>query len=547
MESFQNEILPVQSCQLVENLTAAIKNNNVDCFKKHFSRSLNREKNEAGFTLLQEAIRHNRRDIFDYLLQLQDKDDLEIRNTSGETALKYAINHFREENDHFSFVLFEKGASLEVDDWSTAYLDRLVDAPSRLTKLLLLDKGINAYIKDRYGATPLLYSLLNPRKQHNDEIIATFLCCGADLFDKFGDNAFELAVEYKQTDFVQELLFLYTFDVHLPCDIMFKTLLILAKQKSPLFHKIFEHDVEFFFATEMKKADFAELLYILLDTEDNYFELVLDKCNPMVCEIFEKLVFYKSTPWPRSCIGYYRKYYYERLFGTNLTLKKILLLLERSQTISQCVEEFISILGNREIFFYISKMNNESTTTELFIYLILHGLKINSTLFKIVFEKYGYCELFRLLLHVGTDDDVEEDTTSLRPPNRVPLTPVSDYYENTLMYFICDVVSNVDIIPEKFKYADNNDLLDYFACPNLHKLMSILPQSKKLPDDILERIKNHPRVPLLVEISRDAFRKHFINKLNIKTTKQFYSLLNGLPLSTTHKKIITFETKLYHP
>ncbi|KAJ3646835.1 hypothetical protein Zmor_024405 [Zophobas morio] len=530
MESFQNKILPVQSCQLVEDLTTAIKNNDVYYFTKFFSKSLNREKNEGGFTLLQEAIRHNRRDIFDYLLQLQDKDDLEIRNTSGETPLKYAINHFREENDYFSLVLIEKGASLEVDDWSTAYLDRLVHASSRLTKLLLLDKGIDVNINDRHGTTPLLQ----------------FLCCGAHLFDKFGYNAFEPAVEYKQTDFVQELLFLYTFDVHLPCDIMFKTLLILAKQKSPLFHKIFEHDVEFLFATEMKKADFAKLLYILLDTEDNYFELVLDKCDPMVCEIFEKLVFYKSTPWPRSCIGCYRKYYYERLFGKNLTLKKLILLHERSQTISQCVVEFISILRNRELFSCISRTNNESTTTEFFIYLILHGLKINSRLFKIVFDKYGYCELFRLLLHVGTDDDVKEDTVSLRPPNRVPLVPVSDYYPNTLMNFICDVVSNVDIIPEKFKYADNNDLLDYFACPNLHKLMSILPKSKKVSDDILERIKNHPRVPLLVEISRDAFRKHFINKLNIKTTKQFYSLLNGLPISTTHKKIITFETKLYH-
>ncbi|KAJ3646834.1 hypothetical protein Zmor_024404 [Zophobas morio] len=286
MESFENKILPVHSSQVVEDLTTAIKNNDVDYFTKLFSKSLNREKNEAGFTLLQEAIRHNRRDLFDYLLlQLQDKDDLEIRNTSGETALKYAINHFREENDYFSLVLIEKGASLEVDDWSTAYLDRLVHASSRLTKLSLLEKGINVNIKDECGTTPLLDSLLNPRTHHNDEIIATFLCFGADLFDTFGYNAFELAVEYKQTDFVQELLFLYTFDVHLPCDIMFETLLILAKQKSPLFNKILEHDVEFMFAREMTKTDFAELLYILLDPEDKYFELVLDKCDPMA-ELF---------------------------------------------------------------------------------------------------------------------------------------------------------------------------------------------------------------------------------------------------------------------
>ena len=60
MESFQNKILPVQSCQLVEDLTTAIKNNDVYYFTKFFSKSLNREKNEGGFTLLQEAIRHNR-------------------------------------------------------------------------------------------------------------------------------------------------------------------------------------------------------------------------------------------------------------------------------------------------------------------------------------------------------------------------------------------------------------------------------------------------------------------------------------------------------
>ncbi|KAJ3646813.1 hypothetical protein Zmor_024383 [Zophobas morio] len=88
------------SC-VVEDLTTAIKDNNLDELKNMYTKVLNRIKNQDGFTqsvnkptfiytqILTQL--NSRREIFDYLLQFQDEDDLEFRNMRCQTALACAL------------------------------------------------------------------------------------------------------------------------------------------------------------------------------------------------------------------------------------------------------------------------------------------------------------------------------------------------------------------------------------------------------------------------------------------------------------------------
>ncbi|XP_063904351.1 uncharacterized protein LOC135123532 [Zophobas morio] len=552
MKRLRNYVFPRKSCPLIENITIAIRHGYLDRVKDLFSKSLIRKRNEAGFTLLQESVLRNRWSIFEYLLQFHDKDDLEVRSTLGETALRYALDHYNKEDEYYALLLIERGVSLKEKDPKKPYLHQAVKFSSRITKVLL-DKGADVNLESRYGITALQKALFNSSKQNNDEIITTLLCYGADPFSESaaGHNVFESAVIHGQPAFIQELLFLYTFDEHIPCDIMFKVLLILAKQKSPMFHTILERGMDIL-VNETEKVDFAKLLYDLLAPDSDYLEILVEKCNTLISDIFENLVFYSSTLYPPSCIGEYRKYTYEEVFSTNLSLRKLILLLEKNAMVRQSVIDFISTLKSDTLFYCISEANSESITTELFIYLILHGLKIETTTLETVFSKYGYNDLFKLLLHMDLEDDIEKRDNKILWNHRsrihygLDLFPRWTYqFENLVLFFIFYVIPNLELKPDRCNFYNTNGLLDYFACSEVHKLLSKLAKSGKLSDETLKRLQNHPRVPLLTEIARNVFRKYFMYKCNITTAKQFYSLLNGLPISSTHKKVITLETKLY--
>ena len=149
--------------------------------------------------------------------------------------------------------------------------------------------------------------------------------------------------------------------------------------------------------------------------------------------------------------------------------------------------------------------------------LLTCGLRVRTPLFDVVFQKYGYCELFKLLLCVDIEDGV--------------------FLENALVFCICEVNSTVDTLSLNDYEVDSVlELTNYFVHPKLTEFRS----RKKLTVP-----GNYPAIPSLVEIARNTFRKYFVTKLGIKTTKQFYTLLNRLPISATYKKIISFETKLY--
>ncbi|KAJ3646792.1 hypothetical protein Zmor_024364 [Zophobas morio] len=385
-------------------------------------------------------------------------------------------------------------------------------------------------------------ALSNSSDSLDEEHITTLLTYATDLPDIFD----RVVVNFELPNFIQDMVFFHKFDEYSSHVMQFNTLLKLAEQNPFLFHKAFEYEFKFCFAVTDKpldeKRNFGDLLISLISLKNDYLEILLEKCAPEICQIFEKCALHSKTAFPkrrstRCGCGLSVNYNYtdlsvtyqcEKMFSKYLTIDKLELLLEKSETVSQCVIRFIDILRSTYFLTSVTERNNESTTTEIFNYLLMYGLRVQDNLSDVVYRRYGYCELFRVCLHM----DIEDASPEYSPLN-----------------FILDVNFDVEQLPEKWKfYSDRHIqyLLDYFAHPKVYELVSKLENETRLRDDnTRKKVEKHPRVPLLVELSRNIFRKYFIERFQIRNTKMLYSLINGLSIASTHKKIITFETKLY--
>jgi hypothetical protein len=84
--------------------------------------------------------------------------------------------------------------------------------------------------------------------------------------------------------------------------------------------------------------------------------------------------------------------------------------------------------------------------------------------------------------------------------------------------------------------------LDYFCDPSLNKALLDIAVNV---NEVLERVKQLPKVPSMLQLSRDACRRHLIKRLHIKTSRQFYTALDRLPIGQWTKKILLFQFKLY--
>ncbi|KAJ3653178.1 hypothetical protein Zmor_012442 [Zophobas morio] len=166
--------------------------------------------------------------------------------------------------------------------------------------------------------------------------------------------------------------------------------------------------------------------------------------------------------------------------------------------------------------------------------LILHGLKVESRLLEVVFLKYGYCNLFKLLLHL----DIEVD-------KKGPGIKEDLLFKNPVVHFICDVNWDLDLFIENCSYFYSDELFEYFAGPEMSRVISTLAEMGKVSEEVLKSAKINLGVPLLIEMARNVFRSYFVDIFHITTTKQLCSLLNGLPIDVVYKKIIALETKLY--
>ncbi|KAH0807753.1 hypothetical protein GEV33_015037 [Tenebrio molitor] len=80
--------------------------------------------------------------------------------------------------------------------------------------------------------------------------------------------------------------------------------------------------------------------------------------------------------------------------------------------------------------------------------------------------------------------------------------------------------------------------LDFF----LHPKMKRIQWKDKAMRDRLERM---PKVPSLTQLSRDASRNFLIDRYDIRTYREFNSMLERLPIANFYKRMILFQVRLY--
>ncbi|KAJ3656471.1 hypothetical protein Zmor_015545 [Zophobas morio] len=502
-------------------LTNAIENNDIKNFTKiviNLGRSFFSGSNDYSFTLYAESMKRKRKKIFDFLLSFHARDD-----EGTIAALEHVLKNQNSVPDYFVNELLKKYSSVTNDE-NLLFTAATVKCP-QATKLLL-DKGLDA--NAQFGDwTPLHRALMIDPDNRNEELITTLLCYGADPSVEAynGYNCFELAVRNKHTDFVREMLFDFTFDYHLHHKLHISVLLQLGKLKSPLFHQLLKHHVEFFL-DDNTRTPFSENLSDLLQLEFDYFKIIFEEYNSICCQIFENhiLDYFKSEPRFRKYFLRKRLPDIERCLCGEQTVMKLNLLLHGPASLNKNVIDFISTLDSYTVFSYLSESSNQTEVTEIFVYLFIYGLRIKSSLFDRVFEEYGYCELFKLLLFL---DYERKDYGVIHP--------------SALVFYICEINSTLDTLSlGKYTVDSVFELMNYFVHPKLDKY-----RSREVPSKKLAIKENYPHMPSLVELARNTFREYFVTKLDIRSTQQFYTLLNSLPISVDHKKIISLETKLY--
>ncbi|KAJ3656473.1 hypothetical protein Zmor_015546 [Zophobas morio] len=508
--------------QAMDILMDAIDSNDSGNFRKYFS-SLRKGfflgENNYICMLFEESIRNKRCQIFQFLLRSHGTDDV---GTLG--ALDHVLNSQNSVPENYVLELLKKYSS--VVDGETLLGKTAGKGYVHATKFLL-DKGLDVNGQDKGNCTPLHMSLMANPDINSEELITTLLCHGADAsVEAFnGYNSFELAVKYKHTDFVQEMLFEYIFDSRSKYKLHFSVLLQLAKLKSPLFHQLLTYEVEFFL-DENIQTPFSENLNDLLLLETAYLKIILEKYDLICCGIVKNYLLHISISEPISRDFFSRKRppALESILYTDHILTKLNLLLQSSAALNNCVTDFINSLDCYQVFYWCPEDKNEENVTKIFAYLLTTGLRVTTVLQDEIFRKYGYCELFKILLYLDPEPDVTGAT-----------------FLSAMASYICDVNLTLDALPLSKYLADSViELTNYFVHPKLRDFLS----TRLLKKD-LTRLENYPRVPKLVEMARNSFRQYFVTKLDIKSAKQYYTLLNCLPIGDTHKKIITLETKLY--
>ncbi|KAJ3652761.1 hypothetical protein Zmor_018698 [Zophobas morio] len=212
--------------------------------------------------------------------------------------------------------------------------------------------------------------------------------------------------------------------------------------------------------------------------------------------------------------------------------------------------DFFENICNEELFEIVEDAGEQDAMKFIF-FVLQYGFKCPSHLRDFVYRKYGDCQLFRTLLHVDTSHYVYN-----------PSQPYNNNLRKMFSVIVADFTLTVHNIAETISFSkwtfygtilkteygylrptDANKLLDFFAHP---KLVQSFLGTPDLPKRVFNKIQCLPKVPLLQELARDAFKVHLVSRFDIKTTKDFYTLVGSLPIGIGFKQIISLEKKLYN-
>ncbi|CAG9861306.1 unnamed protein product [Phyllotreta striolata] len=191
-------------------------------------------------------------------------------------------------------------------------------------------------------------------------------------------------------------------------------------------------------------------------------------------------------------------------------------------------------------YFYLKcySFNCLKELTKFFCLLLQHNFKCSPREKILIFEIFGYCSLFRILLYF----DIEGEEGYYKSAcSFSTILPVYIYFIRTDIKSICDNIDFRDAPFPKFKCIVNT--MSYWAHPRLVSLLNNL-QIIRFPK-FTELYPELPAFPSLVELARDKSREYLVDKFEITNSGQYYTLVYHLHIPADCMDILAFRKKIY--
>ncbi|KAJ8951198.1 hypothetical protein NQ314_007699 [Rhamnusium bicolor] len=461
----------------------------------------------SGNTPLHVAVIKNNLDILDYLLS-QANIEMNNQNFYGETPLFQAIKNERIEA---AKRLIEARANTNLQNYEDITpLHLSVKHPDLVHMLILHGAYLDA--TDYSGDTPLH----DATAEECLETVCMLLYYNADVNIKGVNNLtpFMKALIAKNVE-IQAALLEYVDDFNVETLDHISTLMLALSNKSPFVEEIINGGADVNYAYG----------YDLVDA----FSVCLQVPNPRNFRlVWERLKYdgddmsLGSVLWRIS--GTLRKEHFKQYIDIIIESDNMFQVVD---SISNAEDFYMVIVRFCDFFHQLSI----EQLTKLMCRLLTHGYVVTSFDMSKVFLHFGYCELFKILLHM----DIK--FIGRRPPDTSRLI----YDVKTKAYVLLDQL--VTVINIEYLHNAIYQLLDYCIYPKLVRAYLDLNRD----DYVTFKILHLPRVPSLLELSRNRARDYIIDKFQINSSCQFYTFINYLDISPVYKKILSFEKVIYKP
>lgn len=446
-------------------------------------------------------------DIIEFLL-LQPSIDPNIRNFAGETPLMVAC---RTENIEAAKILIECGVDVNISNYEhVTPLHLAVSFPNLAHKLI--QNGAHIDARDYSGDTPLHDAVA----EECLETVYMLLYYNADV-NAHGVNNLTPFMKsiIARNPYIQAALLEYVDDFNVETYDNVSTLALALSNRCPFVEDIIERgaDVNYAYGYDLQDA----------------FSLCLQFPNARNFELIWNRLKYNADDMALGSVLW-------RISGTlrkELFEKYIDIIIE-----SDNIEQVVDSVSNAEDFYmvivrfcdFFHQLSIEQLT-KLTCRLLTYGYAVTSFDMSKVFLHYGYCDLYKIMLHM----DIH--VIGMRPPDTSRLI----YDVNSNIYSLLDQL--VAIINIEYLHNSIYQVLDYCIYPRLTSAYLDLNKD----DYVTFKILHLPKLPSLLELSRNKARDFIVHKCRVRTSRQFYTLINDLQISSVYKQILSFERILYKP
>jgi hypothetical protein len=451
-------------------------------------------------------------DVRFHFLTSRDNFNVDCCDTNGRSVLmKLATMPNR---CNYAKKLIRRGANIHLADRSGSTFLHLAAENTDSVEMArtVIAEGADVDCQDGEGKTPLYVAC----QAGNLEYAAMLLYFGANPSISSHKKitpiaAISSSVDVEDQRSLQDILYFYTFDNSLSLPL--PVLTGIMSSKTGLFERIVRNvtgvTYDIFDLKDMVKkfASFGRKnLDLFLDKFQQTVEEWIDKCD--MFRIFQDLI-------ETHCRDL------DACRGVNLALD-LLLGGKHGYTMVQLLDKsFCGVAFLVQLFHKFERLTvkeQEKMVTDRALWMILYGLKVHLRDLEAVHLSFGYCILFEILLHLDVD--------------------VSDGYRPvSLVWFY----SNPRATIEECEFGASFALLGYFNYEPLKKFWSRPEHGREINDGV----RKQPKLPSLVELSRNVAKKYIVDKYGIRTSKRLHFVLNALQIDWLTKDTILLKRRLY--